>query len=1733
MPKSYRIRTQPGVDKSIQIKLDQDFEFLEILSLKILQSDIYTRLCSDYGVVVGRVLTNGGTGLPNAKVSVFIPISEEDQLNPIISELYPYRNLDDLNVDGYRYNLLPYKPSYTGHAATGTFPEREDILTDFSLVEVYNNYYKFTTKTNESGDYMIFGVPTGEQTIIMDVDLSDIGCFSLSPQDLINSGLAGEGQFDGNKFKTSSNLRELPQIINLNKIVEVQPLWGEPEVCLLGITRVDFDLTASSNINIQPTAVFMGSLISTTTEDFVKKNCKPKKNTGNLCDLVAGPGQILAIRQTINVDDNGKPILEQYKIEQDGKIIDGDGTWLINVPMNIDYVTTNEFGEQILSSDPKVGIPTKGKYRFKIKWQNEEGLQNTFQRGHYLVPNVKEHGWTSNGQITDPFNPDSATGFTFTIPTPAISLSGSPTTLTVPSNGGLVLQTTSNTNGFYIFINGSLYTGDLTSVPYIVGDTIQIISNGAIDETQPITVTYDYLPQTYFNVLRSYAFSLDWDDYVDQQSAIDCEDTFYLFNYNKIYTVSSFIDRYKNGKNKSRHLGIKEITDRTCQSENNKLPVNDVQRNFDFIVFAVQLIINILTFPIISIISLLHVIALIWPVLKYVLAIGIPALFGYLALQAMLVAIGGYPAFGIMAINIIYFAVYLAAGIIFGIKVSPMLIDFEGFKKIALPMISYPDCDACSCEDVLSTLEPLPDGDMPTPPGDVNTSFLADINSPGLFGSDSNQNPYYDYLNTNEPSMAANAQIDYLSMFGGVAIDGIWNKRGSRTFYTSSFLGGTPYYGYPTTEPLSQKLNSFNLRDKFFNDINVIQTSINGSLPINDQVFVTLVDPGVIGSIVSGDIVTFQNPSLSGEWNRITGLTATNQYNNNAITGITQTGIIPTVFTFGLTGDTTMVANTTVTVNLTGDTDTGFYAYPADMEYFQCITGLTVGDFLTQTTSGTFREDYLRHRVYYRYLSNTGAFTIESKIAIEQFSDYENLGIIFWVRGVDPNTQKQEIEYDLSKIFGQGFGQVVVSGQFKPNYPIRGYANGKHPIHHDAWNATDTPLTNPVFDNLFFPSFTFTPDVTLFTTYPSNGSSLPYYYLSTDKIPSPTPSGSVVTGGYTPYYINMFSYPTIESVLTTNNTVDTTSFSTNSLLPINTNNDYYVGGGSFTYTDPAPTSFGEEKFWAVYSPSYIGWFNVNFIGSIDFNKNTKIVMRSDRLPTSTNVDGTYNPNPGGGSSITSFGLQQNNDFAYYKVPEGGYVSFDATITITPDTPSGNSEDSDTSSTLLDSLTCENMTRLSCYDGYGTNFSVLDPCDTNPDGEYVKGGCYYLLNKKYIKNIGNDIDLFLEWKTRFLIMFAACRGVFGHMFQNNWINGVLYMPTFNKETTYNLYGVPKYRYCDDIVVFNDVNNNFFYRSSPWNGTNFVGAPRPIASGLLGPQPADDSANTRQILFPTTIMDMGNRDQFIGEICGNPAFEGKYIGNTFQSTSYNDGSDVLQLGIISRLLNATWSSSLLGTGDSSIDQFFSRSGYRIDGDIAQSFSINSEYQINPFITGNYTDPQIYIGEDGSNGTPVFGVFYNLSGGTEPYKNRRALSPGINIYNLTSPLLQTIYGYPNTQEVPLYKWQLSSTTSIFGNELNNWYTTPNTNLTSQGFYSKGYQSLDASNDDYFKTSSMGDFPPNLKFGFITNYDNTGTAISLPFPVPNPFLVGAPNHFYFGLKNGKTALNRFIKIYIDTTEE
>ena len=48
MRKNIRVRTKVGVDNSVTVNLEQDFDMLEILSLNIHQTDVYKRDCSDF-----------------------------------------------------------------------------------------------------------------------------------------------------------------------------------------------------------------------------------------------------------------------------------------------------------------------------------------------------------------------------------------------------------------------------------------------------------------------------------------------------------------------------------------------------------------------------------------------------------------------------------------------------------------------------------------------------------------------------------------------------------------------------------------------------------------------------------------------------------------------------------------------------------------------------------------------------------------------------------------------------------------------------------------------------------------------------------------------------------------------------------------------------------------------------------------------------------------------------------------------------------------------------------------------------------------------------------------------------------------------------------------------------------------------------------------------------------------------------------------------------------------------------------------------------------------------------------------------------------------------------------------------------------------------------------------------------------------------------------------------------
>ena len=394
MMQSHRISTNIGQDQLVTVELKQDYDLLEILSLKFSQQDVYTSLCSDYGVVCGRISVNNGLGIPNARVSIFVPLKDVHVNDPVISALYPYTSITDKDQNNYRYNLLPARQQHSGHSPTGTFPDQEDILTREEILEVYENYYSYTVKTNNAGDFMIWGVPLGQQTIHVDVDLSDIGCFSLRPYDFIRQGKGVDNFKNKYTFKPSEDLNSLPQIVSFDKMIEVYPFWGNVDLCDIGITRTDFDLS-DKGIKIQPKAFLMGGIFTDVEKNSVNKNCTPRQKMGRKCDMKAKSAKIEALRYTPQKNSNNLPIIEEVDLHED---VPDDGSFVFPLDMNMDYLFTNEFGENEITNDPNKGVPTSACYRLRFN-MNDNGLDRVRANADYLVPNIREYN--NEGVIDD------------------------------------------------------------------------------------------------------------------------------------------------------------------------------------------------------------------------------------------------------------------------------------------------------------------------------------------------------------------------------------------------------------------------------------------------------------------------------------------------------------------------------------------------------------------------------------------------------------------------------------------------------------------------------------------------------------------------------------------------------------------------------------------------------------------------------------------------------------------------------------------------------------------------------------------------------------------------------------------------------------------------------------------------------------------------------------------------------------------------------------------------------------------------------------------------------------------------------------------------------------------------------------------------------------------------------------------------------------------------------------
>jgi hypothetical protein len=331
-----------------------------------------------------------------------------------------------------------------------------------------------------------------------------------------------------------------------------------------------------------------------------------------------------------------------------------------------------------------------------------------------------------------------------------------------------------------------------------------------------------------------------------------------------------------------------------------------------------------------------------------------------------------------------------------------------------------------------------------------------------------------------------------------------------------------------------------------------------------------------------------------------------------------------------------------------------------------------------------------------------------------------------------------------------------------------------------------------------------------------------------------------------------------------------------------------------------------------------------------------------------------------------------------------------------------------------------------------------------------------------------------------------------------------------------------------------------------------------------------------------MDLGPKTSYLQELVYSDDYDG-YIVAKLPTTSFQNVTDLLNMFVLSRLVNTNFLQQLLpsndsgnteGADDPSVKGFFANTRWGngdsffnnllpslVDADYAQMLSINSEFGITEYGPELYSNDDVFFVND-NNGNSVFGVLFESDN-----QDRDYISPRRTIWNNNSAFPPPPGNFTNinenSQTIPMYQWRIryqnNNTNSdplqyptIFGWQSNDfWTSAPDPaagagvigggSIFTSGFFNSKYQKLDRFNNisEYFKTdiTNITRYYRGHIINFVSVTDVDGnvtyekTAVAPLTPnrrYANTF--GGPFHFYFGLIQGASALDRFRTKYVDT---
>ena len=414
---------------------------------------------------------------------------------------------------------------------------------------------------------------------------------------------------------------------------------------------------------------------------------------------------------------------------------------------------------------------------------------------------------------------------------------------------------------------------------------------------------------------------------------------------------------------------------------------------------------------------------------------------------------------------------------------------------------------------------------------------------------------------------------------------------------------------------------------------------------------------------------------------------------------------------------------------------------------------------------------------------------------------------------------------------------------------------------------------------------------------------------------------------------------------------------------------------------------------------------------------------------------------------------------------------------------------------------------------------------NPDKNTASGYSEFR-NASYrlIPAAGKNRQLILDYVRRKRLAKYLCAGYISYGFYNSWLNGSLYFFQFRRRR-----GGDDAKFCKDLIYRkeDETGVHYYYRSTPYyNPNNNVDTCE--SNGFIGLYKDNlgigesSLRSQKEILYPTTIVDLGPRNTFINEICTDSNLDVNCsVSRSLGSTSYQDINDLMEYILMSKEVKEKGrldaQDLFKGSGEGQNNR---KAQKAVDGDIAQLLNFNSQVGIygyedesedSPYVDGNGV-----IIYDGIGPVGIDFVYSEDDKDTPQLleMNGALIRLCINgVGNLTE----------TSQEVPYYKWDKGGLG--FGKDESQDWVKDRICMTKYqgGWVTDGMLRVDPDPTDengqyYYDNDSSSELSyesytlPPIRDCYDENYND------------NEIPLGGPFFFYFGLRTGKTSWNKFI---------